>query len=157
MRIPSYQHRENAREHVPMTPMIDIVFLLLIFFVCASVGQIRESLLATELSAGDVDSSENLEREQPLVGELWLRLRRVGANRTVVEFNNAQFGRRFEDFRDLQDQLQQLAAVAPDMPVILDIAPLVPMEDMIHVYDICRGAQFQTIQFATNPRRDSGP
>ena len=30
-----------------MTPLIDVVFLLLIFFVCASTGQIRESLLPT--------------------------------------------------------------------------------------------------------------
>ena len=40
-----------------MTPLIDVVFLLLIFFVCASTGQIRESLLPTELSGGSIESA----------------------------------------------------------------------------------------------------
>ena len=39
-----------------MTPMIDVVFLLLIFFVCASIGQIPESLLPTPLNSGSIDS-----------------------------------------------------------------------------------------------------
>ena len=34
-----------------MTPMIDVVFQLLIFFVVASTGQVAEALLPTELAA----------------------------------------------------------------------------------------------------------
>ncbi|NOX53252.1 MAG: biopolymer transporter ExbD [Planctomycetes bacterium] len=149
MRSVFAEQRDRMREQVPMTPMIDIVFLLLIFFVCASAGQIRESLLATELAAGDVQSEEPLQREPPLLGQLWLHLRRRPDQRTVVEFNNPEYGRTFDDFDRLQVRLQELASIAREIPVILDIEPDVPMGDMIRVYDICRGADFETIQFAT--------
>ena len=35
-----------------MTPMIDVVFLLLVFFVCASVGQLPDFLLPAKLAPG---------------------------------------------------------------------------------------------------------
>ncbi|HID24081.1 MAG TPA: biopolymer transporter ExbD [Planctomycetaceae bacterium] len=144
-----FVHRdERPREQVPMTPMIDIVFLLLIFFVCASAGQIRESVLATELAAGGEASEELPDREPPLLGQLWLHLRREADERTIVEFNNPQYGQAFDDFDRLRGRLLELAAVAREMPVILEIAPDVPMGDMIRVYDICRQADFETIQFA---------
>ena len=139
------------RENTSMTPMIDIVFLLLIFFVCASVGQIKESLLPTELSAGSVESPDVSVENQPLVGELWLHLRRTERNRTVVEFDNPEFGRRFEDFNRLKTQLLKLANAAAEMPVILDIEATVPVGDVIRIYDTCRAANFESIHFATEP------
>ena len=55
MRIPtSHRHADAGTIDQAMTPMIDVVFLLLIFFVCASVGQTADSLLPTELAAGGV-------------------------------------------------------------------------------------------------------
>ena len=129
-----------------MTPMIDIVFLLLIFFVCASVGQIRESLLPTELPAGSIESPEFMDVEKPLV-EVWLKLYRNDDTRTVVEMNDL----RYHDFQQLQTILAELSALASEIPVILDIAPDVPMQDMIRVYDACRAADFETIQFAIEP------
>ncbi len=138
-----------------MTPMIDIVFLLLIFFVCASVGQIRESLLLTELSAGSVELPNSLVEQQSLVGELWLQLRRTDRNRTVVDFDNSEFGQRFEDFNQLKAQLLQLAQAAADMPVILDIDAAVPFQDVIRVYDTCRAADFESIYFATSLEREN--
>ena len=126
-----------------MTPMIDVVFLLLIFFVCASVGQIRESLLPTELPAGSIESPESMDAEKPL-GEVWLKLFRNDGTRTVVEMND----HRYHDFQHLQATLVELSELASEIPVILDIAAEVPMQDMIRVYDACRAADFETIQFA---------
>lgn len=146
MRIPTHHDREELRDGRTMTPMIDVVFLLLIFFVCASVGQIREALLPTELAAGALQSQERIEREQPL-DKVWVHLRRTGDNRTVVELND----REYADFSALQDTLTQLAKLAPEIPVILDIEPDVPVADVIRVYDTCRRAEFQSINFATEP------
>ncbi len=143
MRIPTVQHDDEASRSMSMTPMIDVVFLLLIFFVCASVGQIRESLLPTELSPGSIESPELMEVEKPL-GEVWLKLTRTDDERTLVELND----REYDDFGQLETTLKQLAELAPEIPIILDIAPAVPMRDMIRVYDTCRAADFETIQFA---------
>lgn len=150
MRIPSDRTRDDRRDGMAMTPMIDVVFLLLIFFVCASIGQKRESLLPTELGAGSVRSEEVVEQQNPL-GEVWVHLRTPEGTAepgpTVVELND----REYTEFDRLQATLTKLAELAPEIPVILDIANDVPLGDVIRVYDTCRDAHFQSIHFAAEP------
>ena len=137
-----------------MTPMIDVVFLLLIFFVCASAGQVREAILPTDLAAGAFESLMPPELEDDPRQQYWLYLRRTDDDRTVFEINNA----RFDDFESLHTALRGLAELAPDDPIILDIAPAIPVGDMIRVYDTCRQAGFQSINFATEAGKTiSGP
>ena len=143
MKIPSYLHHRSDDDRA-MTSMIDVVFLLLIFFVCASVGQIRESLLATELPPGTLESNEVVEQQQPL-GRVWLTLERRGGV-TIAEVNS----REYDDLAALEATLRGLAELAPEIPVILDIGPDVPLGDLIRVYDTCRAARFQSIHFAAD-------
>ena len=49
MKIPSSRDRQSLADGNTMTPMIDVVFLLLIFFVCASIGAVREDIMPTRL------------------------------------------------------------------------------------------------------------
>jgi len=147
MRIPVSHQQSQERDDSFMTPMIDIVFLLLIFFVCASVGQIRESSLPTPLSAGSIETTEPVETPKPL-GDVWVHLRRTGPGAdasTEAEVNNQVY----EDRERLRSVLHELAGVAPEIPVILDIDPDVPVDDFVDIYDTCRGAGFEDIQFAT--------
>ncbi|NQV25352.1 MAG: biopolymer transporter ExbD [Rhodopirellula sp.] len=147
MRIPvSHQH---SREHDDsfMTPMIDVVFLLLIFFVCASIGQIRESTLPTPLAAGSIEAVDPVDSPKPL-GDVWVRLARRGEREdaiTTAEVNNQLY----ENWDRLRGTLRELASVAPEIPVILDIDPGVPVGDFVDIYDTCRSAGFDNIQFAT--------
>lgn len=149
MRTPSvHQQRRAGLDDSFMTPMIDIVFQLLIFFVCASIGQIAESHLPAPLSAGSIAAAQAVETPPPL-GEVSLKLRRV-ANKpgefiTVAEMNNRQF----TDWPLLRATLKELASVAPEIPVLLDIEPAVPVADFIDVYDTCRAAGYLDIRFAT--------
>lgn len=128
-----------------MTPMIDVVFLLLIFLLCAANDQIQESLLPTDLAAGAIESTTVETPPKPL-GEVWLYLRTDADNTTAIQVNEG--GRIYRDFAELERQLNQLAAAAPEIPVILDIQPTVPLGDMIHVYDTARAAGFNSINFA---------
>ncbi len=133
-----------------MTPMIDVVFLLLIFFVCASIGQIPESLLPTPLNSRSIDSTVQAEVPKPL-GEVWVKLRRFDAPEesfTQAEVNEE----RYEDWAELRATLRELAAVAPEIPVILDIGPAVPVGDLVDIYDTCRAAGFDSVKFAASPR-----
>ena len=142
MRIPSYlQHRESNNDQA-MTPMIDVVFLLLIFFVCASIGQIREAILPTEIAAGSLQSEKVIERENPL-GEVWLKLRHEDG-RTIAEVN----GRDYADFAALEETLTSLAELAPEIPIILDVGQQVPLGELIRTYDTCRAARFESINCA---------
>ncbi|MGD9854279.1 MAG: ExbD/TolR family protein [Planctomycetaceae bacterium] len=145
MRIPSsYAHARTDRDNEVMTPMIDVVFLLLIFFVCAAAGQVRESVLPTEMTAaGNVEHTDPVERD-PWIVEVWLALHTEESGQTVVDMN----GRRFPEVAALSEPLRTLAELTPENPVILDIAPQVPMRDVIAAYDLCRAAGFESVNFA---------
>lgn len=148
MKLPKSSHRSEIYEDKWMTPMIDIVILLLIFLVCASAGSSPESMFPTQLAAGGaVASAEVAPAEKKWVTQVWLHLKRgPEATRTIISMND----RDYDDFALLRSQLQTLAEVAPESPVILDIAPDVPLGDLIRVWDTCKAAKFQSIQFAAD-------
>ena len=129
-----------------MTPMIDVVFLLLIFFVCASIGEIRESIMPTQLSGGTVEAKEPLDSD-PWVMEIWVALKTANDGRTFALVNE----RPHADFASLEKQMHALADLAADSPVILDVDESVPWGDVILAYDACDRANFDSIQFATDP------
>jgi biopolymer transport protein ExbD len=148
MRVPSFEHDRETRFDQAMTPMIDVVFLLLIFFVCASVGQMAESLMSVDLSTGNVAATEAkpIETKPTWVTDVWLKLNwDQTAERTVVEMN----GREFTRFEPLEADLNTLAELSADSPIILDIEGRVPAGDVIRVDDACRAAGFQSINYAT--------
>ncbi|MDA0588977.1 MAG: biopolymer transporter ExbD [Planctomycetota bacterium] len=148
MRVSARLHREKDRDDSFMTPMIDVVFLLLIFFVLASAGQVKESHLETPLSGGSVETTEKVDTPKPL-GEVMIKLTiNAATGRTVAELND----QRYDDWNELRGILRQLAAAAPEIPVTLDIAQGVPVGDFIDIYDTCRAANFDTVRWAARPR-----
>lgn len=150
MRVPSSKREGNVQFDQAMTPMIDCVFLLLIFFVCASVGRVPESLMSVDLSSGNIASSDvkPIEEKPAWVTDVWLKLKwDATAERTIVEMN----GREFTQFEPLESDLRSLAELSPDSPIILDIEGRVPAGDVIRVDDTCRAAGFRSINYATEP------
>ena len=157
MRIPSAHHQRQRDDGQAMTPLIDVVFLLLIFFVCASTGQIRESLLPTELSGGSIESAVAAPRERPL-GEAWVRVMAPGQAGTGIRIEVE--GRTFsgpDRHRELSRFLRTLAATARELPVILDIEPDVPLGEALAAYDAARTADFDAIHFAVDPAGNTDP
>lgn len=128
--------------------MIDVVFLLLIFFVCAASGQELEDLLPTELPpSGNIETPVVPPEDFVPKDRLWIYLSRSGDGRTIIELND----REYDHWDQLKKVLTAVAQFEAESPVILDIAGDVPVEDMIRVYDACRSAKFQSISFATEP------
>ena len=149
MKILTRFHRRQERDDSFMTPMIDVVFLLLIFFVLASAGQIKESHLETPLTGGSVETATTVDKPAPL-GEVMITLQiNETTGRTRAELNNQYF----EDWSNLRDTLRQLAGIAPEIPVTLDIAQGVPVGDFIDIYDTCRAANINTVRWAARPPR----
>ncbi len=148
MRIPTSRQRSSQVDmQTAMTPLIDVVFQLLIFFICASTGHMKELLLPTDFRAGSAGATLTEEREKPL-GEVWIRLKRTGDD--TIAFLE---GREFSDVAQLDVTLRTLAAAATEIPVILEIAGEVPLGDVIHVYDSCRAAKFRSVNFAADANR----
>lgn len=147
MRIPTSRQRASQVDmQTAMTPLIDVVFQLLIFFICASTGHMKELLLPTDFRAGAIGAAAPAEIEKPL-GEVWIRLKRN--NDETIAFLE---GREFRDLEKLDITLRNLANASTEIPVILEIAGEVPLGDVIHVYDVCRAARFHSVNFAADAK-----
>ncbi len=141
MRIP---HSSTVRREfdVSMTPMIDVVFLLLIFFVCTASFQIVESILPSPLSLQG--------QSQLLPPELTERdLERVliTVAQDASEVRLTVNGQPCASLQRLSELLAALAAIDSSLPVLLDIEGETPLGTAIDVYDRCRLASFERIQF----------
>ena len=133
-----------------MTPMIDVVFLLLIFFICASARQSREALLAANLPSGSIEAAVAAAPVQ--IDQAFVKLKHRDHG-TVAEMNGTDYA----TVELLETQLKALADVGPEVPVILDIEGPVPFGDVIRVYDLCQRLKFTTIKFAIDLQRPGEP
>ena len=127
--------------------MIDVVFLLLVFFVCASVGQKPDSLLPAELSSGETEAQVELPPEDPLdvqSPEVRIRLTRDADAGLKIEVNERPVATPTE----LRDRLDNLAKFDPGSRIILDVADDVSVQQFIAVYDRCQALAFESISFA---------
>lgn len=131
-----------------MTPMIDVVFNLLIFFVVTATGSAPEKLLPADLpSNGAIVSQVVPDEQKPLVTDVWLKLSLADdAQALQVDMN----GTVYQDLGQLKANLRALAEIGPENPVILDIAPSVQMEQLVDVWDTCIAAGFQSVSFAVD-------
>lgn len=148
MRRPAYYRPDHSSFDINMTPMIDVVFQLLIFFICTANFQILEELLPSHLlGPGSVAAAEIPPEMEDLEEVVIKVLVAQGAPRWQI--NERTYARREE----LQSVLVGLAQLDPGLPVILDISPDVAVGNVIDLYDLCRLAGFDKIQFAAGARR----
>jgi len=136
-----------------MTPMIDVVFQLLIFFVCTvNFQKQEESLAATpRFSTQAGGGGAAVDRPPPELEDLThVELditRTAGATQWTVN------GDACRSLAEVRARLAKLAEVAPQtksiVPVVLDAADDVPMADAIDAYDLCLKLGFRKVQFVT--------
>lgn len=137
----SYSRVSGGDLDVKMTPMIDVVFLLLIFFVWTASFRVAEFDLPTTLSApagqGMEADSEVIDFERIAVRIHWRK------QRPAWTIN----GRELAGLPQLHDTLAGVAAISSELPVVLDPEAAVPLGDVIDVYDIARQVGFARVHF----------
>jgi biopolymer transport protein ExbD len=128
---------------VAMTPMIDVVFQLLIFFICTASFQLSEELLPTSLAiAGGPTAAATIENEADLK-RIVVRGESIdGQTKWTVD------DRSTPSLVEVEQMLRAAATTDRALPVVLDVGGDVPLGDMIDVYDLCRLADFERIEFA---------
>ena len=119
----------------PLTPMIDVVFLLLCFFVTSQVYSQWETEIDITLP-----TAQTGQVPQRLPGEIIINITETGA--VVVN------GRSLES-DELGAMLQRLAQLFPGQPVLLRADKATDYEHVIRVLDLCRKADIWNISFAT--------
>lgn len=146
-----HAERNEASLDNAMTPMIDVVFLLLVFFVCTASFRLIEQMLPGTLSAqaagnsetADVTPTPDADFEQVVVRIAWK------ADRPEWTVNDHAV----PDAGGLREMLDSLASIKPDARLILHPEENVPLGPVINAWDWSRLAGFQTIAFAVNRKK----
>jgi biopolymer transport protein ExbD len=143
MRLPTHHGRTST--DVAMTPMIDVVFQLLIFFICTASFQQVEELLPMGLAATDSENTATPRDEEPEQERIVLRATRIeGQTRWIVNDRPAA------SLREVEGALRAVSQSNPSTPITLDVEGEVPLGEMIDVYDLCRLAGLEKLEFAVD-------
>ncbi|MBL8817072.1 MAG: biopolymer transporter ExbD [Planctomyces sp.] len=148
MRVPTHRISGSAFDNETMTPMIDVVFLLLVFFVCASIGSTPEKLLPASLGTGvsKAPIRQNAEPE-PVFDHQQVRirvLRTADTGSLRILLNEQPVG----NHQELEQKLTALVTIDAKSPVVIDVADDVEMQQFITVYDLCQRLKFESINLA---------
>ncbi len=150
MRRPSPYIDRRTDLEIQMTPMIDVVFLLLVFFLWTASFQIVEHVLPSHLREV-VGSSAPSNDEPPPPDEdfdnVVIRIRWVDGS-PQWRINDLAVG----SLAEVRSRLETIARIKRDSPVILHPDPDVPLGDVIDLYDLARLVGFEQIQFAASEK-----
>ncbi len=138
--------RTAAPLEVKLTPMIDVVFLLLIFFVWTSSFTLPEFDLPSSLAELPAGASESVAEDPPtaeIYDEIVIRL--IFDNGTVVRQLNGQV---VDGDDELQRRIGEILALDVQPPVIVDPDDEVIMQVAIGAYDAARAAGADRVLFA---------
>lgn len=148
MRVPSPFRDQASRVELQLTPLIDCVFLLMVYFLWSSSFSSGELSLPSKLSTmagsggGPSDQPPPPETDLPniVIRVLW-----NGAS-AIWTVNGAPV----ESLSSLSEQLAGVARVTRAAPIVIDPAEDVPLGDVVDVFDRVRLAGFQRVQFAAD-------
>ena len=130
---------------VAMTPMIDVVFMLLIFFVWTASFQVAELILPSSLVSEQTEQGNTeLDPEFEDLERVVVRLGWSGDAPTWTVNDVA-----VADFASMRQRLIAVARVKSTLPVLVDPDGTVPLGHVIDVYDAARESGFKNVQFAT--------
>ena len=118
-----------------MTSMLDVIFLLLCFFVTASVFSQWESEISIKLPA-----AATAEQPERLPGEIIVNLSKQG----VVTVNGQAL-----KLADLQQRLVRISRFYPGQQVIIRADRDTRYDELVKVIDTCRAANVWNFSLAT--------
>ncbi len=118
-----------------LAPMIDIMFLLLCFFIAAQIYAQWETEIDITLP-----TAETGEMPSRLPSEIIINIRADGTH--VVN-------QRELDREGLQNLLARIVALYPGQPVVIRADLQTPYEYLIRTLDLCRQSDLWNISFAT--------
>ena len=127
-----------------MTPMIDVVFLLLVFFLAtSSFQQLEKELPSAAASAPekeqqgvgtDANSTKVLTDLSDMVVKIQSSKKELQPDSVSYQFN----GEPMNSLEQLTDRMKRLIRLRSDVPIVIDPNDDVPAGEAIRVYDIAR-------------------
>ncbi|MDQ7778866.1 MAG: biopolymer transporter ExbD [Planctomycetota bacterium] len=133
-----------------MTPMIDVIFQLLIFFMCTIRFRTMEGKLQSYLPK---DRGDDRDIRVVLMPDMRVNISYdEQSGRTSWRFDQS----RFTDLNRLEEAIvakHQRCPVFNDrpVPVIVDADPNVPFSEVVRILDMCTGRGIEKVEFAMPP------
>jgi biopolymer transport protein ExbD len=141
MRLPTRHGRTET--DIAMTPMIDVVFQLLIFFICTASFQATEAVLPMGLAVKGDPVAASAVDAAPELARVVVRAERIGGQTQWIVNERPS-----SSLSDVRRSLIDVAKLDRSRPITLDVAGDVPLGDMIDAYDLCRLVGLERIEFA---------
>jgi biopolymer transport protein ExbD len=171
--------RDEEYEFELPISMIDVVFLLLIFFMCAAKFRSVEKMLDADLPK---DEGQNPVKPPPIEIPNEIRVKIYWANHKgeVIYSPQRAFPEnwpgvivkglsiagphvvikikktRCTDLNDLATKLSEMGRRNPDVPVVIDARSAVPFKWIIGAIDACARAKIQNVKFQAPPVPEGG-
>ncbi len=145
MRSPS-RTREKVKIQPPMTPMIDIIFQLLIFFLLTPSFQSHEGYLTTNLPKDQGPNPKTQENMERIKIEL-LDEGNEGEGVSIILNDTQSLG---DNFKGLRSALEGYRAqgLQPSHPVLISPTMAVRHKFVVRAFDAAVMARFTRIHFA---------
>ncbi len=145
MRYPSPFRDRPHGVVLQLTPLIDCVFLLMVYFLWSSSFAVSERTMSAELSAagGSAPAVSRLPLPEADFDDLVVRIVWTGSG-PAWEVNDAPV----PSLSKLRETLEAVASIKRDAPVILHPDAEVPLGHVIDVLDLSRIAGYEKVQFA---------
>lgn len=148
--------REDQEVRLSITPLIDVTFLLLIFFMCAMKFKTLERKVAAFLPTDRGVAPTDL--KVPVEPTISVRLsREPGATESRIKFLDASLGAGETAFGELGRRIAGIRSnpVNQAMPGEIDATAEVPHEDVIRCIDAFVESGLTNIRFVGAPKKGS--
>ena len=127
-------HEESDDSKINLTPMLDVVFIMLIFFIVTATF-VKE--VGLDINQPEDDKPKTIDPDKKsIVVRVTSRDRIIIAQRDV-------------DIRSVRANIERLHAENPEAPVIIQPHPQSRTETMIHIMDSARQAGVYNVSLAS--------
>lgn len=147
----SFDGRVRKPVEISMTPMIDVIFLLLVFFIATSSFQAVEKILPSGVSEMRQTSGDS-NQPPPEITAQSLEQIIVKLATTPAGIVTSLNGQQLDNFDDLKPRLQAIAQVNLNVPLIIDPEPKVSAKQVVIAYDWARATGLTNVFLATRKR-----
>ena len=124
--------QSEAEEEIDLTPMLDVVFIMLIFFIVTATF-VKE--IGIDVNSPDKNQNVQDADKQSIVVQITSRDRIKIRGRDI-------------DFRSVRANIERLHAENPEAPVVLQPHPDSTTNVMVHVMDAAREAGVYNVSIA---------
>ena len=138
---------------VPLSSMIDIVFLLLVYFIVTQKLIVEDTLLDASTPGGKPVTAVTIPQSSLLVIDIAL----VHADDPDRDLDTFMINRRRCSYADLREKLLHLGTLANDTTVFLRCGPNPPHRKLVRVLDACKEADLNNLQIINDEGQSFTP